>query len=75
MRRLVMEVFSEARGRDYCGMRIISDEDDDRVMAEYDALVAQLKRRNEQRMADLDREIRAGAQARSERRMRRKNAR
>jgi len=68
MRRLVCEVYSEGRDGNYCGMRIVSDADDDAAMAEYDATVARLKRRSQERMAQIDREIRAGAQQRAERR-------
>ena len=69
MRRLVCEVYGESRGGDFCGMRVVTDEDDDAAMAEYEATVRRLKHRSAERMAEIDREIRAGATARAERRM------
>ena len=68
MRRLVCEVYSERRGNDFCGMRVVTDEDDEQAMREYDATVLRLKHRSAERMAEIDREIRVGAQQRAERR-------
>jgi len=67
MRRLITEVH-ENRNGNYCTMRILDDESDDVVMREYDDLVVRLKHRSTERMAQIDREIRAGAQQRAERR-------